>query len=167
MSSRRAVAALGLSAVAFVALVLSEGYSATAITPTLGDRPTIGFGSTFHADGTPVKATDRTTPIHALQLAQVHIGKEETAFRRSLPGVALSQAEYDLYIDFVYQYGAGTWRTSSMRRHLLAGDYVPACAALLRYKFAGGYDCSTPGNRRCAGVWTRQLERHAQCMAAQ
>lgn len=167
MNSRRTVAALGLSAVGFIALVLSESYTATAIIPTLGDRPTIGFGSTLHANGTPVQLSDTTTPARALLLAQAHISQEEATFRRSLPDVALSQAEYDLYIDFVYQYGADTWRTSSMRTQLLRGDYVQACAALLRYKFAGGYDCSTPSNRRCAGVWTRQLERHAQCLAAQ
>lgn len=54
-----------------------------------------------------------------------------------------------------------------MRRLLLAGDYAGACRALLRYKYAAGYDCSTPGNKRCYGVWTRQLARHAKCMEVQ
>ena len=40
-------------------------------------------------------------------------------------------------------------------------------AALLAYRFSGGYDCSTPGNKRCAGVWTRQLERYETCMELQ
>lgn len=164
---RRLVAALSLSAAALVGLVLSEGYTSTAVVPVQGDRPTIGFGSTFHEDGRPVAITDTTTPQRALVKAYAHISKEEAAFRRSLPGVELFQAEYDLYIDFIYQYGSVTWWASSMRRHLLAGEYVKACDALLLYKRAGGYDCSTPGNKRCAGVWTRQLERHAQCMAAQ
>ena len=46
-----------------------------------------------------------------------------------------------------------------------------ACAALLSYRRAAGYDCSTlvngKPNRRCWGVWERQLKRHAKCMAAQ
>ena len=29
------------------------------------------------------------------------------------------------------------------------------------------YDCSTPGNKVCRGVWTRQQARHAACMEAQ
>ena len=105
--------------------------------------------------------------MKALIKAYAHISKEEAAFRRSLPDVALSQAEYDLYMDWVYQYGTGQWFDSSMRRHLLAGKYVQACDALLLYRKVGGYDCSTPGNKRCLGVWTRQLERHAKCMAEQ
>jgi lysozyme len=142
----------------------SEGYTDRAVIPTKNDRPTVGFGSTFHENGAPVKSGDTTTPVRALLKAQAHIGKEEYLFRASLPGVALHQAEYDLYMDWVYQYGTGAWRSSSMRRHLLAGQYAQACDALLLYKRSGGYDCSVPGNKVCASVWTRQIERHKKCM---
>jgi len=160
------VAALSLSAAGFVGLATKEGYTDKAIVPTQGDRPTLGFGSTFHEDGTPVKLGEVTSPVRALVKAQAHLSAEEAKFRDSLPGVALSQAEYDVYMDFVYQYGNTAWAKSSMRTHLLAGRYEPACNALLLYKYSAGYDCSTPGNKRCAGVWTRQQQRHAQCMAA-
>jgi lysozyme len=165
--ARVVVAALSFSLAGFAGLAGYENYVERAMVPTKNDRPTVGFGSTFHEDGAPVKMGDTTTPVRAILKAAAHIGREEEKFRASLPGVALHQAEYDLYMDWVYQYGTGSWAASSMRRHLLAGDYVAACNALLLYRFAGGYDCSTPGNKRCAGVWTRQLERHAKCMAAQ
>ncbi|WP_409266792.1 lysozyme [Massilia sp. BHUDP2] len=164
---RQIVAGLTLSAAAFVGIVTSEGYTETAVIPTKNDRPTNGFGSTFKEDGSPVKLGERVTPVRAVQRAAAHLSKEEAAFRASLPGVALHQAEYDLYVDWVYQYGAGAWRASSMRRELLAGRYPQACDALLLYKKSGGYDCSVPGNKVCAGVWTRQLERHRKCMEAQ
>lgn len=164
---RHSVAILALSASAFVTLLVSEGYTDKAVIPTKNDRPTKGFGSTFNADGTPVKLGDSTTPDRALILAQDHISKEEQKFRDSLPGVKLYQGEYDLYVDFTYQFGIGTWRASSMRRNLLAGNYVAACNALLLYKYSGGYDCSTPGNKRCAGVWTRQQERNRKCLSMQ
>lgn len=167
ITPRQAVAVLSLSAAGFVGLVVRESYTATAVIPTQGDRPTVGFGSTSHEDGAPVKLGDATTPVRALIKAQAHIGKEEAVFRSSLPGVALHQGEYDLYMDWVYQYGTGAWLKSGMRRELLAGNYPAACHALLRYRFAGGYDCSTPGNKRCAGVWTRQQERHQKCMGLQ
>ena len=54
-----------------------------------------------------------------------------------------------------------------MRQSLLAGSYYAACKDLLKYRFAAGYDCSTPGNRRCAGVWSRQLDRFAVCYSLQ
>lgn len=166
MKARLLVASLTLSAMAFVGLVQNEGYTEQAVIPTQNDRPTVGFGSTFHEDGTAVQMGDKTTPVRALIVAQAHISKEEEVFRRSLPGVALFQVEYDLYMGWVYQYGTGAWLRSSMRRELLAGNYRAACDALLRYKYSGGYDCSTPGNRRCAGVWRRQLERHKACLSA-
>lgn len=164
---RIAVAALTLSAAGFVGIISSEGYTDRAVIPTKGDRPTVGFGSTFHEDGRPVKLGDTTTPARAMVKAQAHVSREEEIFRRSLAGAELTQAEFDLYMDWVYQYGTGAWARSSMRRHILAGEHRHACDALLQYRFAAGYDCSTPGNKRCAGVWTRQLERHAKCLEAQ
>ena len=167
MSARLVVASLSLSAAALVGIVAHEGYTDKAVIPTVNDRPTVGFGSTFHENGQAVKMGETTTPVRALIKAQAHISKEEERFRASLPGVKLHQAEYDLYMDWVYQFGTGNWIKSSMRRHLLAGNYRASCDALLLYKYSGGYDCSTPGNKRCAGVWTRQKERHAACLAAQ
>lgn len=166
-NAKIAVAAMSLSAAAFVGLAVHEGYTDRAVIPTKGDVPTVGFGSTRHEDGSRVRMGDRTTPVNALKKAQAHISKEEQIFRDSLPGVFLSQVEYDQYVDFSYQYGTGTWLKSSMRRELLAGNHRAACDALLKYRFAAGYDCSTPGNRRCMGVWTRQLERHKACVGAQ
>lgn len=171
LNQRIAVATLALSAAGFIGLVVQESYTDRAVIPTKNDRPTIGFGSTFNENGTPVKLGDKTTPVRALIKAQAHISQEESAFRKSLPGVELYQAEYDLYMDWVYQYGNGAWRASSMRRELLAGNYAAACNAFLLYKRSGGYDCSDPKNwgkgGNCKGVWTRQLERHQQCTAMQ
>jgi GH24 family phage-related lysozyme (muramidase) len=165
--TRIAVAALSLSAAAFVGIVVDEGYAEKAMVPTRNDRPTVGFGSTFHEDGSPVKMGDTVTPVRALVKAQSHVARTEKIFQQSLAGARLHPGEYDIYMNWVYQYGTGAWAKSSMRAHILAGEYRQACDALLRYRFSGGYDCSTPGNKVCAGVWTRQLTRHAQCMAVQ
>lgn len=157
---------LSISAAMFIALAGHEYYTDTAIIPTKNDVPTMGFGSTVKEDGTRVKMGDTITPVRAVRLAGLHLSKEEQIFRASIADVALTQVEYDLYMDFVYQYGSGTWGASSMRRHLNAGHPYKACESLLLYKYSGGYDCSTPGNKICAGVWTRQLERHKKCTAA-
>jgi GH24 family phage-related lysozyme (muramidase) len=166
-NARVLVAGLTLSMAAFVGIAVNEGYVDRAMIPTKNDVPTVGLGSTSYEDGSKVRLGDRITPVRAIVLASNHITKEEQVFRASLPGVKMHQGEYDLYVDWVYQYGTGRWSTSSMRRHLLAGRYKEACDALLLYKFSGGYDCSTPGNKVCAGVWTRQLERHQTCMSFQ
>ncbi|WFS20625.1 lysozyme [Pseudomonas sp. 905_Psudmo1] len=157
--------------------------------PTKGDVPTIGHGSTRYEDGTRVTLADPPiTRERAQQLARALHSEEERRFQASLPGVKLYQEEYDLYIDFTGQYGIGSWRASPMRRELIAGNYSKACNALLQYRFVTSeryikgwepykfkdgkptrwrFDCATPGNKVCHGVWTRQLERHAKCWSVQ
>lgn len=164
---RIAVGMLTMSLAGFGAWKASEGFTSVAVIPTKGDVPTIGHGSTRYEDGTKVQMGDRITPARAELLARNLNSQAEQQFAASIPGVKLHQAEFDLYMDFVGQYGMGTWRKGSPRRDLLAGNYAQACHDLLKYRFAAGFDCSTPGNKRCPGVWTRQLERHAKCMAAQ
>lgn len=168
MNKGRIVATLlSLSAAGFIAIVSGESYVPQAMIPTKGDRPTLGFGSTLHTDGKPVKLGDTTSPVQALATAQAHISREEEIFRKSLSGAQLNQTEFDIYMDFVYQYGTTNWLGSSIRSNILVGHYVAACDALLLWKRAAGYDCSIPNNKRCGGVWSRQLERHKRCMNAQ
>ena len=168
---RTVVALLTLSAAAFATWQASEGYTAIAVIPTQGDVPTLGHGSTRWEDGRPVRMGDTITLQRAIVLAKNLNSKEEKRFAASLPKVKLHQAEYDVYLDFVGQYGIGNWNSSSMRREVMAGNYVAACQSLLKYRFAAKYDCSTTingqPNQRCWGVWTRQLQRHNQCMEAQ
>ena len=180
--ARALVATLTLSAAGFASWQASEGDGPTTVrqdgvvlhhpyVPTAGDVPTIGHGSTRYEDGTPVRLTDPPiTRQRAEQLARNLHSEEEARFKASLPSVLLYQGEFDLYMDFVGQYGIGNWRTSSMRRHLLAGDYLRACQALPQWRFQAGRDCRLPQNwgpKGCKGVWTRQQKRHADCMAMQ
>ncbi len=186
--TRIAVALLTLSFVAGVQLLTSEGFTEVAAVPVKGDVPTNGFGSTTRPDGTPVKLGDRTTPVEGLQRSLAYLQQAETGLR-SCVTVPLHQAEYDVYLDFAYQYGIPTLCASSIAAHLNAKRYEQACHALLAYRYmtsstpvAGwdvikrgssgtptrwGFDCSTPGNKVCAGVWTRQQARHERCMEAQ
>ncbi|MBT0667036.1 glycoside hydrolase family protein [Novosphingobium profundi] len=166
-----AVALLTMSATGFAAWQASEGFTDHAVIPTKGDVPTIGHGSTYYEDGTRVKLGDTITRQRAAELARNLNKAEERKFAQSIPDVELTQDEFDLYMDFIGQYGSGTWARSSMRRDLIAGKYVAACNDLLKYRYAAGYDCSTringKPNNRCWGVWTRQQERNRKCLAAQ
>lgn len=170
--TRTAIATLTISALGFTTWMTSEGFSPKPYIPTKNDVPTIGHGSTRYEDGTRVKLSDPpVTKQRAEVLARNLMSDDEKSFRATIPNVSLYQTEYDLYLDFVGQYGIGNWRSSSMRRHLLKGEYEQSCKSLLKWKRAGGYDCSTmingKPNNRCWGVWIRQLERHDKCMRAQ
>lgn len=159
------VGTLTLSAAAFGGLVVNESYTDKAVIPTKNDRPTVGFGSTFKADGTPVKLGDTITAPQAVVRSLAHIAKDEAGIKACVTG-ALSQKEYDLLVDFSYQYGVSATCKSSIVRRYNAGNYAQACEAYAQYKYSGGYDCSTPGNRICAGVYTRSLARRDACKAA-
>lgn len=180
---RIAVALLSLSAAGFAAWQANEGDGPTSVradgavvhhpyVPTAGDVPTIGNGSTRYEDGTPVRLTDAPiTRQRGEQLARNLNSQEEVRFRASMPGVTLYPEEFDLYMDFVGQYGIGNWRKpGSPRTWLLRGDYLGACQALLQWRFQAKRDCRLPQNwgpKGCKGVWTRQLERNRKCLAAQ
>ena len=75
--NRMAVAALSLSGLGLVAIVMNEGYNSTAYIPVKGDVPTIGFGTTKG-----VKLGDRTTPQDALKRALTDINQFEGALKQ-------------------------------------------------------------------------------------
>lgn len=164
--SRAAVAGLSVSALAFVALMGQEGWTDRAVIPVKGDVPTVGPGLTKRADGSPVQLGDTIKPLEGVQRSLSHIQNDEQGIKSCITA-PLSQAEYDLMVDFAYQYGVSTLCRSTMTREANAGRYAQSCAGYLQYKLVAGYDCSTPGNRRCPGVWKRSLGRYQTCMAAQ
>ncbi|HEE5399765.1 TPA: glycoside hydrolase family protein [Acinetobacter baumannii] len=160
-------AVLAASAAFFVGVKNDEGFTSKPVIPVKGDRPTQGHGSTFKPNGSPVKMTDPPiTRATADMWLRNDVAKREVAFKDSLKGVKLSQTEYDLYLDFTYQYGIGAWSSSSMLKNLKVGKYKAACDSLLKYKYVAKRDCSIRSNG-CYGVWTRQVERHAKCIGAQ
>lgn len=165
-TKRSHIAGLALSASALVGLIAHEGYTEKAVIPVKGDRPTVGFGSTFKEDGTAVKMGDTITPQKAVARSLAHIQKDENKLKQCVTA-PLSQAEYDLMVNFSYQYGAAALCKSEMVKMANGGNYAASCKGYLLYKKVAGYDCSTPGNKVCPGVWTRSQERYNTCMAAQ
>jgi len=147
------------------ATAIKEGFTPKPVIPVKGDVPTIGNGTTVYPNGVRVKMTDpEIDRKQAFEYLKLHMNKDAQRFNKTILNIPISQPEYDLYLDFTYQYGTGAWSGSSMLRNLKSGKYVAACDSLLKWKYVSGFDCSTPGNKRCSGVWKRQLERHAKCM---
>lgn len=160
--------------------------------PTQGDVPTIGHGSTRYEDGRRVTLAD--PPITRRRAVELALGELDRTYaqcvRDSLGQTLVNQTEFDKAADFAGQYGCGAWRGSSMFTKTKAGDYSGACRAYLGYKFMTSgrregqgwmpyqwdktgqatrwrFDCSTPDNKVCRGVWTRQQARYSACMESQ
>ena len=138
---RTTVAALSLSAAALVGIALHEGYTDRAVRPLPGDVPTLGFGTTTRPDGSPVQIGDTTTPPQALARALRDVQRFEGALRECVT-VPLHQHEYDAFISFAYNVGAG--------------------AEFDRWTFFQGKDCRDPSNR-CTGLAKRRAEERALC----
>lgn len=169
MSERVPAKTLGLTAAIVAGWIAAEGFSSAPIIPTRGDVPTIGHGATHYEDGRRVTMADPPiTRQRAHELAKNLLNDTYVeCVKRSLGDSLIFSKEFEIAVDFTGQYGCARWHASTMRKSYVAGSYVQACNAYLLYKFSAGYDCSTPGNRICGGVWTRQLKRHKQCMELQ
>lgn len=155
------IAALVLSAMGLVGLVGDEGWAPVATIPTKGDVPTVGFGTTGG-----VKLGDKIDPVSALKRAMKDVNGYEGALKRCV-FVPMSQEEYDTYVQFSYNIGSSAFCSSTVVKELNAKHYVSACNHILDWKMAAGYDCSTPGNTRCYGLWTRRVAARNACMEAQ
>ncbi len=150
MTNRIAIAALSLSAAAFGALVLHEGYSDTAYTPVAGDVATIGFGTT---DG--VKSGDRITPPQAVIRALQDVSKYEGAMKRCVK-VPLHQREYDAFASLAYNIGPTAFCGSTLVKKVNALDYTGACQEILRWdRFKG---------QPLRGLTSRRQAEYKQCM---
>lgn len=147
---RIAVAALSLSASAFVGIAVHEGYRQEAYIPVPGDVPTIGFGTTQG-----VKMGDKTTPERALVRLLADAGTYEQAVRRCAP-VPMFQHEFDAYVSLTYNIGGGAFCASTLAKKLNAGDYAGACKEILRWdKFNG---------QALAGLTKRRQAEYKQCV---
>ncbi len=155
VKKRIAITLLTLSGGAFTALIAHEGFSERAIIPVPGDVPTLGHGSTTHADGTPVKMGDTTTRQAAAVRTRIDVAKFEGALKTCVK-VPLHQHEFDAFISLQYNIGTRAFCTSTLVRRLNAGDYAGACEAILMWdKFKG---------RALPGLTKRRREEHRRCI---
>lgn len=112
--------------------------------------PTIGYGSTRYADGSKVKMTD--PPINepeACDLMLANLGEYEAAVNRYVT-VPLRQGQFDALVDFAYNAGAQSLRSSTLLKMLNAGDYEGAARQFRRWVFADGKVMTGLVKRRAA-----------------
>lgn len=151
--ARAAVAALGLSAAAFVGLLQHEGFRGQAYHATADEKArgisTIGFGTT---EG--VRQGDTITVERALGRALTDGAKFEGAIKRCVK-VPLHQHEYDAFVSLAYNIGEGAFCSSTLVRKLNAGDYAGACAEISRWDKQSG--------RVLPGLTKRRADERAKC----
>ena len=149
-NTRVPAAAISVSALAFVGMLLTEDYRGTAYLPTKNDAPTVGFGT---PEG--VKMGDTITPPKAVARALTDIRKFEGAVRQCVT-VPLHQYEYDAYVSMTYNIGAQAFCNSTLVKKLNAGDYEGACTEIKRWNRQDGVVLN--------GLTKRREAEYRQCM---
>ena len=100
--------------------------------------PTIGYGSTFYADGASVKMTDPLiSQADAERLLQGTLGQYEDAVNQGITQ-PMSQGHFDAMVDFAYNCGSGNFRSSTLRKKFNAGDAYGASLEFARWNKGGG-----------------------------
>jgi len=107
---------------------------------------TIGYGSTFYGDGTPV-GKNRTLPteLAALELLKVTIVQFEKDVT-SLVKVPITQNQFDALVSFAYNCGSDIDKDdiaeglgdSTLLKKLNFGDYAGAAAEFHKWNKSGG-----------------------------
>ena len=128
-----------VSALAVAGLAVHEGYRRQAYDDGAGVQ-TVGFGSTRHPDGTPVKAGDQVSPERAVVMLARDADRIWREAARSIGEVPLYQHEVDAYASLAYNIGAGAFCRSTLVKKLkqTPPDYEGACREILRWNRAGG-----------------------------
>lgn len=106
---------------------------------------TIGVGHKLQ----PWETMETITEAEAMRLLAQDVASAEAAINR-LVKVALTQAQFDALVSFVFNVGSGAFARSTMLARLNAGDYAGAAAQFAKWVYAGGEVSQGLKNRRVA-----------------
>ena len=146
---RTAAAGLAVSGAVLVGIAIHEGYVGHAYQDPVGIL-TIGFGETQG-----VKPGQKTDPVRAM----VQMLDSANAIAKGMVAcihVPIAQHEFDAYLSFTYNVGAGAFCRSTLAKKLNEGKYEEACAELKKWVYAGG--------RVLPGLVTRRDKEYKQCI---
>ena len=127
-----------------------EGFSSKPYLCPAG-KATVGFGSTFYEDGTPVKLTDPPiTEERAKDIVYTVLYKQFEYALNNAISVPVTQNQFDALLDWTYNVGVGNMKTSTLLRKLNQKDYAGAADQLLMWNKAGGKELAGLTKRRQA-----------------
>ena len=102
--------------------------------------PTIGYGSTYYADGRKVDLADPPiTQDEADGLLRYELlHTYAPGVMRLCPGLISHEGRFNAIVDFCYNLGVGRLQTSTLRRKINAQDWDAAKEQLMLWTKAGG-----------------------------
>lgn len=115
-----------------------EGFRAKPYRDSVG-KPTIGWGTTYYPDGTPVRMSDKpVTRSEAASIKQAVLNQDfspavNMMFADEIESGAITQNMFDALISLVYNIGVMGLKASSIYRNIKAGRYDAAADSFLLY----------------------------------
>ena len=111
---------------------------------------TIGYGSTYYADGRPVKMTDApVTEAQAQELLQATLAKYEACVNGAVK-MPINQNQFDALVSFTYNVGCSAFRKSTMLQLFTTGYAGAAAEQFARWNRGGGKVLAGLVSRRAA-----------------
>jgi lysozyme len=102
--------------------------------------PTIGYGSTYYADGRKVTLQDE--PMSELDARALLMHELQHTYLpgalRNCPGLITDERKCNAIVDFVYNLGIGRLQTSTLKRKINANDWDGAKEQLMLWTKGGG-----------------------------
>lgn len=113
---------------------------------------TIGYGSTFYQDGTPVTMDDESiSEAQAAAILRHYLAKFETTINRAV-SVQLNQNQFDALVDFTYNVGPGNFVSSTLLKLLNQSLFDQIPAQFMRWNKTGGVPNAGLTRRRQAEI---------------
>lgn len=102
--------------------------------------PTIGYGSTYYADGRKVTLNDPVITEEAARALLMHELQHTYApgVARLCPNLLMHAGPFNAAVDFAYNLGLGRLQSSTLRRKLTSQDWEGAKIELARWVRGGG-----------------------------
>lgn len=110
-----------------------------------------------------VKKGDKATPAQCKDFLEQDTVEAVATFNFLTNNAPVPPQAKKVFIDEIFNAGAGNFKKSTMRRLILAGDFNGACRQFPRYKYVDGHDCNLPASN-CRGIIVRRTEQMAACL---
>ena len=112
--------------------MLYESYSPVAYIPIKDDVATIGYGSTYHPSGEPIKIGEKIDRKTADLYLQHDLDKFKIGMSKCITA-PLSQNEFNAMLSLNYNIGTSAFCNSSIPYKLNMGYYKEACSTILQF----------------------------------
>jgi lysozyme len=129
---RQPLSVLLITTILAGSVMVYEAFAPNAMIPIKDDVPTLGYGTTVHPNGVPVKMGETITRQKASEYLQHDLDKFKQGMAKCVTA-PLHTYEFNAYMSLVYNIGSGAFCASSIPFKLNQGDYLAACNTILQF----------------------------------